>query len=450
MCQGKIKAKTQGVVGPLGGIVTLIALAFTMIACNRNEEQSSGALELEELAVELSVFSPDGTPTSLEVDLESLTKSALSKSKHLRLGELRDHGDGPRLRVQTQVSVDGRSKEVHALIKGRIDRAGDIPMSWEVDQARDLTKNEAKSLDPGRTTAQLEKSLALLVSALDDQVELTRSERDRQREALRTGSAPMKLAAARSLAEIERSKRGPVIADLCKALDGAPRHLEKGIISALESLGTEASVDCLASWAGEDEHRIEQAIVVAEKVTGSKARRFLEGVAESSSLSSRIKARAKAAVQRVSGEETLNKLKQHEHEHEEGDNRRGDPLIKALGHEEREVRVAAIETLAKARRADAVEPLCELLNHEDRETVATSLTALATIGNSHAIPCLLRWSEGQSQRLVLVIQALTMIGGPESIQVLEMIERTHESESIRELAATGIARIQGQSKSPSR
>ena len=85
-----------------------------------------------------------------------------------------------------------------------------------------------------------------------------------------------------------------------------------------------------------------------------------------------------------------------------------------------------------------------MLDHENPETVDAALDALAEIGNAHAVPCLLRWSDGNNRKTVKMIKALATIGGRESQHVLEILSRDHESTVIRDLAREGLSRARSQ------
>jgi hypothetical protein len=121
-------------------------------------------------------------------------------------------------------------------------------------------------------------------------------------------------------------------------------------------------------------------------------------------------------------------------------------LIKALEHEETDVRMAAIRALGERRAQDAVEPLCELLRREKAEAGQAAVGSLAMIGSEKAVPCLIQWAGSDDRRLALVIDPMATIGGREAREFLEMIASGHEVEGIKRTAEEGLRRLEAGEK----
>lgn len=118
-------------------------------------------------------------------------------------------------------------------------------------------------------------------------------------------------------------------------------------------------------------------------------------------------------------------------------------LVKALGHAEPDIRVAAARTLAERRSKAAVVPMCDLLRQEQNQVGQAIVGALAVIGDERAVPCLIQWAGADDQRLVLVIDPLASIGGQEARSFLEMIASGHDEPGVRAVAEEGLRRVKG-------
>jgi hypothetical protein len=198
----------------------------------------------------------------------------------------------------------------------------------------------------------------------------------------------------------------------------------------------------VSKWAGGDPSRLEQAIVMASKLGGSKSLDFLDSVAHRDDVPEWISSLANRKLHLFRGRGGHEKTDDDHADH--GEELRNDPLIRALSDADREVRVGAMAVIVSQRRTDAIEPLCELLDHEDAETAEAAFGALVELEHPRAVPCLVRWSSSVEQRLIPLIEALAVIGGPESIEVLEVIAREHRSAYIKSLAQSALGRARAE------
>ncbi len=121
-------------------------------------------------------------------------------------------------------------------------------------------------------------------------------------------------------------------------------------------------------------------------------------------------------------------------------------LIKALDHEEADVRIAAVRTLGERRARDAIEPICGVLRREKTQVAKASIGALVIIGDEAATPCLIQWAGSDDRRLLLIIDPLSTIGGHEAQAFLEMITSGHEDHRIRNVAEDALKRVRAPSK----
>ncbi len=118
-------------------------------------------------------------------------------------------------------------------------------------------------------------------------------------------------------------------------------------------------------------------------------------------------------------------------------------LIKALQHDEADVRVAAARALGERRATDGVEPLCKLLRNEQGQVGQAVIGAMVVIRDERSVPCLIQWAGSEDRRVVLIVEPLAAIGGQESREFLDMIASGHDDALVRRAAEEGLRRLGG-------
>ncbi len=289
------------------------------------------------------------------------------------------------------------------------------------------------------------------MTAIDTQAVTARGDIPSLLRALSAEKLPARAAAARALGQQQHL---PAIDPLCRALGQTDdERVLTAITEAMSDLGDGRSIPCLERWSGNRPERLNRAMATAVKIGGGPANSFLEKLASNDKLPRSIREHAEAGGRIVRGE-TSRHRPDDEHDHDHGGEGDGgepeDDLIRALSHDDAEVRVSAAATVAQLRRSDAVDGLCSLLERDDAESVEAGLTALTQIESPLAIPCILRWSGDDERRLAIAIEALVMIGGDDSRSTLEILAREHGSPTIRRLATDGLTRPPSPSKRPPR
>lgn len=116
-------------------------------------------------------------------------------------------------------------------------------------------------------------------------------------------------------------------------------------------------------------------------------------------------------------------------------------LVKALGHREPSVKIAAARTLGERRAKEAVDPLCKILREDTSAVGEAAVGALAAIGDAKAVPCLIGWAGSDDRRLVIVLDPIATLGGQEARAFLEMIASGHENPGIRRVAERSLGRV---------
>jgi HEAT repeat protein len=414
----------------------LVAGALGVAACERPRDGgAAAALAIGELQVEAVVFDAEGRSRPNDDPIEPRLEAAIAASDTLRLA--RGAGGGARLRLRAQLSPDRAASELHALVGARVDRTGTILLSWETDRRGPLGPGAVEP-SAGASRELLGAAIDEVVAALDQQAEVARRDDAGVLEALASGRPPARLAAARAL-----GLRRPAGAaePLCRALEGSAAQVSDGIVEALGQIGDERAVDCMAAWAGDEPARLGQAVKASTRIGGAKAVALLEKVAAREEAPGWLREEARGALAK------FRPAPRAASPHGAGEAPAADDaLIKALTHDEREVRIGAAAALAEAGRSDAVEPLCDLLDHPDPETAEAAVHSLAELRSARGVPCIVRWFTSDERRLPLAIEALAMIGGPEARTVLDLLAREHESQEVRDLARYAVTRIRPESR----
>lgn len=424
--------------------ITLCYLAlFVLASCRGQSCEEGGRQELiiSQLQAEVVTHDDSGRPRVADFEIDRLVEGALDDCRELRYRPdstktTTATSRGARLRLDGQISRDVAAGELHALVKARIDRTSSIMLSWNVDDNLPIDREKTvKQIERHVVLEHLEGAVREAIAALDVQARTSRLENKALVEALGSDEQPVRLAAARVLG---MRKHRPAVLPLCGALDGSDEQVTQGVLDALAELGDEQAVECLSEWSGSEPRKLALAIKVSSRFGGSKTIDFLDKVAGRGDLPQWVKTLARGKLRHLRGNDGAKESTDGHDEHE--DDLRNDPLIRALSDSDREIRIGAMELLVSQRRTDAVEPICELLDHEDQRTAEVAFGALAELGHPRAVPCLVRWSSHDERRLLLVIEALSIIGGSESRTVLELLVREHQSPRIRELAQEALNR----------
>ncbi len=432
--------------GAAGVVVLLVVSAIlggvsSSCRCSENGVLPGGAaLRIGQMSNELEVLDVEGEPFDLEVDLDEMVRREVTKAGVLTIVEEGSPvEETSRLRVRARVASDGATGKVHAMVQGRLDRGVLIPLSWEVDLVRAPSKSG--NTDRRIYREALSSAIAKVIVALGQQVEVARGDIEAQVAALDRSEPAAKVAAAKVLGQ---QRHRPAIDAICRLLSAEERPVVEAGAAALAKIGDTDAAACLIEAGGSEDWRLEARVDALGELGGAKAREFLEATA-SEGPSNHIKRLAADGARRIRGDDARSLAKGHDH-HEEHESSPSVGYIKALKHEEREVRVGAARTLAKMGRHEAIEPLCDLLDHSDVETAAAAFDALVEIGDEGVVPCLLGWADTRETRLVLVIEALGEIGGTNAVSALDLMARDHASPAIRRQARAALERIRSEGR----
>ncbi len=415
--------------GRLWGLALVVVALTGAISCRCGERHESAPVTtIGQLDLELRAYDGQGRPTELVPDLAGLVRQEISEVRHLEYREERDRSG--RLRIRARVSPDGATGDIHVSVEATLDRIEPTELAWRTDL---VEPSRGEPPTPERSREALSRALAQAIEALDRQTTVVGLEPADLMTRLDRDAPAATVAAARRLGQLGHR---PAVEPLCRLLDHDESPVVEAAREALAQIGDQRAVPCLIEAAGGSERGTEATIDALARIGGTEALDFLEGLAEERS-GTHIGRLAAEGAERIRGDDRRRLSEHAGHEHEET---APDALIQALGDSDRDIQIGAAHLAGDMRRADAVDPLCELLSSDDPEVVEAAFDALARIGDDRAIPCLVRWADMNEARLVLVIEALAMIGGPNAVSVLELLARDHESPTIRRRASQAIER----------
>ena len=109
-------------------------------------------------------------------------------------------------------------------------------------------------------------------------------------------------------------------------------------------------------------------------------------------------------------------------------------MLSALKDDDENVRATAIEHIGKVREASMVDALIEIIGSDDIWTAYPAADALGRIGDTKAIPALIK-ALGKKTLRVPAIKALSLIADPDTLQhiipFLEDRSKTIQEETLR-------------------